>query len=116
MFDPTKPVQTRDGRKARILCADAKYRSGETITAHLLNDDGTVHVTYGYFSDGRFNKGEDDDLDLVNVNVLEKRKATLHLHYNARNGTVLGSPFKRDSSMWRYLEDIEVEYEVPADA
>ena len=24
MFDPTKPVQTRDGRKARIICRDAK--------------------------------------------------------------------------------------------
>lgn len=23
-FDPTKPVQTRDGRKARIICTDAK--------------------------------------------------------------------------------------------
>ena len=24
MFDPTKPVQCRNGRKARIICTDAK--------------------------------------------------------------------------------------------
>lgn len=30
-FDPTKPVQTRDGRKARIICMDAKHVDGEII-------------------------------------------------------------------------------------
>ena len=33
MFDPTKPVRTRDGRKARIICDDMKDIKGNiTIT------------------------------------------------------------------------------------
>jgi hypothetical protein len=56
MFDPTKPVQTRDGRKARIICTDrqdlvmpivALYRGtlprGEGVSYH--HADGTA--TYG---------------------------------------------------------------------
>jgi len=40
-FDPTKPVQTRDGRKARILYTDIK--SGYPIVA-LTTEPGGVEI------------------------------------------------------------------------
>lgn len=41
-FDPTKPVQTRDGRKARIICTDAA--SPLPIVA-LVTDKGVEYPT-----------------------------------------------------------------------
>lgn len=42
-FDPTKPVQTRDGRKARIICTD---RKGEMpIVALITSEDGTETIS-----------------------------------------------------------------------
>ena len=66
-FDPTKPVQTRDGRAARIICADRKMALG-TIVALVTNEDGSEsHIITcgdtgrrsGYTLDGPF--------DLINI-------------------------------------------------
>lgn len=63
-FDPTKPVQTRDGRKARILCTDfqadgpivaaVSYWNGEEVLVRYQNTG--IHFTARY-----------DQLDLINI-------------------------------------------------
>lgn len=56
-FDPTKPVQTRDGRKARIICTDRQYvseSSGEQWPIVALVDfkgDGK-EIFYSFRADG----------------------------------------------------------------
>lgn len=55
MFDPTKPVRTRDGRPARIICTDRKALGAAPIAALVMgvsgedlswhNEDG---IKYGY--------------------------------------------------------------------
>lgn len=72
-FDPTKPVQTRDGRPARIICTDLVSASGKSIVALAKEPFGTYagknveSVTY-YYSDGHFLPSKiDNDMDLVNV-------------------------------------------------
>jgi len=44
-FDPTKPIQTEDGRSARILCTDLNNLNWPLVVA-VKNTDGreTVHV------------------------------------------------------------------------
>ena len=67
-FDPTKPVQTRDGRKARILCTDLKGLRGDTIAAAVIcpNRD---EIAISYHPNGRYlhQSGLDHDWDLVNI-------------------------------------------------
>ena len=63
--DITKPVQTRDGCKARIVCTDVK--GDQPIAALVMNDSGEEYVYY-YYADGRvYADGTEYPLDLVNV-------------------------------------------------
>jgi hypothetical protein len=69
-FDPTKPVQTRAGRPARILCTDyAPHYYNRNILAIVTYDDGH-EVVWSYRANGSFrDNGKEDNLDLVNVPV-----------------------------------------------
>ena len=44
-FDPLKPVQTRDGRKARIICTDRKM-DGFPILALIPSHSGHMEHCY----------------------------------------------------------------------
>lgn len=61
-FDPTKPVQTRDGYKTRIICTDAK---GDYPIVALVTH-GEVEVAWAYRSDGKLGYGQQHS-DLINV-------------------------------------------------
>lgn len=65
-FDPTKPVQTRDGRKARIITTEA-HNPTYPIIALVKNKSG-VEEPNAFTLDGFFNEGSPGwALDLVNV-------------------------------------------------
>lgn len=72
MFDPKKPVQTRNGRKARVLCSDLNFPSGKTIAA-AVEGQGTycgkpTETLSLYHTDGHYLDVREDNLqDLVNV-------------------------------------------------
>lgn len=68
MIDLTKPVQTRDGRPARIICTDRKVPSFP-VGALVTESDG-LEIFRAYKENGRAPgcpPGGWDDLDLVNV-------------------------------------------------
>lgn len=66
MFDPTKPVQRRDGAKARIICTDRippctiVALIGETEEPEIYYTDGSFWTLYR--GELRYN-----EWDLVNV-------------------------------------------------
>lgn len=63
-FDPTKPVQTRDGLPARIICTDAEgLEDGPEFTIVAIVD-GEVGM---YTDEGQFISDCLDPRDLVNV-------------------------------------------------
>jgi hypothetical protein len=64
-FDPTKPVQTRDGRPARILCANVK-RSAWPIVAAVTDPDGSESVV-SYTAKGRELRLQETENDLLNA-------------------------------------------------
>jgi hypothetical protein len=69
MFDPTKPVQTRDGRDARILATDGRCEDAPLIV-EVVDHDGRWKVDVRR-ADGRATwHGPNDDL----VNAPEKRR------------------------------------------
>jgi hypothetical protein len=65
-FDPTKPVQTRDGRKARIVYTDRA--GGEWPIGALVMNENNAESCYNYDINGHFlqNKSE-HRLDLINI-------------------------------------------------
>lgn len=65
IFDPTKPVTTRDGRPARIICTDTKGTN--PIVALIMHRNG-METTLHYNPYGRW-AGGSDHADLINVVV-----------------------------------------------
>lgn len=72
-----KPVCTRDGRKARIICFDKVDK--RPIVALIL-DDGCEFV-YEYLSDGKSYNGKDDSYDLMMLP--EKKEGWIIVSKNA---------------------------------
>lgn len=65
-FDPTKPVQLRDGTPARIIATDIK-NSNYPIVAVCTSENGEEYCET-FTSEGKLlHGGTKDDLDLVNV-------------------------------------------------
>lgn len=76
-FDPTKPVQTRDGRAARIVCTDYKAINGESLCVLITAENGRESF-YSHFADGSFEKGSLSQHDLVNLP--EKREVWVNVY------------------------------------
>lgn len=64
-FDPTKPVQLRDGSPARILAVDVK-NSNYPIVAAYTSEHGE-EICEMFTSEGNYYVKGDDNMDLVNV-------------------------------------------------
>lgn len=65
MLDYTKPVRTRDGRPARVICTD-RALNDRPVIALVKMEDGHEGVC-AYTREGRYTKTFLDPLDLVNV-------------------------------------------------
>jgi hypothetical protein len=65
-LDLTKPIQTRDGRPARVLATDLNHSMGYSLTVAVGNRRG-YEITEQYPPSGRFNPDEDRPYDLINV-------------------------------------------------
>ena len=60
--NPDREVVTRDGRKVRIICTD---RKGDTpIIALVHNANDGQEYGYAFYSDGKFFRYGDEELDL----------------------------------------------------
>lgn len=82
MFDPKKPVQTRDGRSVRILATDLSLEDGGAIAA-VVQERANL---YRFQADGRRRDDAETPDDLVNipekivryVNVYDAAQMGLH--------------------------------------
>jgi hypothetical protein len=94
-FDPTKPVQTRDGRPARILCTD-KRGNGYPILALITEDSGEEFACSFTVNGHNCSDGLDGlELPCDLVNVPEKREGWINVY------PVPESPWRTPSS-WLY--------------
>ena len=62
-IDWSKPLQTKDGRSARVICSNLVNELFPICCAVM--EDGEEHA-YTYSVDGRYLKYRSNDLDLVN--------------------------------------------------
>jgi hypothetical protein len=86
-IDFTKPVQTRDGRKARILCTD---RTGGLYPVVGLVSDGRIETTTCWMRDGTHVAGEHGlPMDLINVPPPKKKvKVMVEIRRDIADGEV----------------------------
>lgn len=89
MTDLSKPVETRDGRKVRVLTTEVnspKY----SVAAVVTEKDGTEGV-HTYTMDGFYYEDKEvDALDLVNV----PNKRTVYVNvYSSPIGLIIGSGY-----------------------
>jgi hypothetical protein len=69
MFDPTKPVQTRDGRKARIICSDRKHPGGQLLLVSLITNSNGVEEVSLHAMNGSVLAISEHHNDLINIPV-----------------------------------------------
>lgn len=100
-FDPTKPVQTRGGLKARIICTD-RVSSGDLwpILA-LIGWNKTEEVVQSYRKDGTSGSSKEADYDLINVPV--KTSTWQNVYANAQSGSRDTYPTKEGADAMRAL-------------
>lgn len=75
------PVQTRNGRKTRIICFDAKDEDYPIIALSEVNG---VEEVFRYTSEGKWHIDSDESLDLVMVP--EKHEGWINIYYNTDIG------------------------------
>ena len=77
-----KPVCTRDGRKARIICFDSN--GGRPIVALVTECDDEEEIPYKYHCDGSYNcQSIPSDYDLMMLS--EKKEGYVNLYPNCNN-------------------------------
>lgn len=90
-FDPIKPVQTRDGRQARIICLD--YNGHQPIIALVQDGPGGRDLLHYFSANGQFytESERQDRFDLVNVPEEHTREVWINFY---SDGEVVAVPTK----------------------
>ena len=112
-----KPVCTRDGRKARIICFDAKGMH-QPIIALITQDNGIEYIET-YYSDGRFNDDSNSQSDYDLMMLPEKKEGWINIYrageINCKPGMTvfatkeLAEKYKYDDGP--YVDTIKIEWE-----
>lgn len=77
-----KPVCTRDGRKARIICFDAKRKDGKNIMALIPSKEyPEFEDLVAYLNNGNYHGGHENDGDLMMLP--EKKEGWIIIHKEA---------------------------------
>ena len=99
-----KPVRTRDGRKARIICFDRE--SVASIVALIMDNNGREEI-HSYYEDGKSARTQEYRYDLMMLP--EKRKGWINVHQYDVYKTKEEAEAKV-SDKANYLTTIEIEY------
>ena len=90
MFDPTKPIQTRDGRKARILATDLNDSMNFPLVVAVTGTNGYEFV-YTYREGGKVMVDIERDDDLFNVP--ETKTVYVSMHQNPNGNGIVGNQY-----------------------
>ena len=103
-----KPVCTRNGRKARIICFDAKC-ADTPIVALVTRNDG--EILFRYYRDGRLSDNKDSVTDLMMLP--EKKEGWANIYRSQIYNTLekAKEAYKRTCNDDNYLQTIKIEWE-----
>ena len=99
--NPSKKVVTRDGRKARIICTDAK--TPYPIIALVESTDGTTEQLLSFIKNGKYfdNRSNAEDLFFAP----EKHEGWVNIYKN-----------ERDYYFWKFIYPKKTDAEAVADS
>lgn len=110
-----KPVCTRDGRKARIICFDAKRKDGKNIMALIPSKEYPgFEDLVAYPNNGNYHGGHENDGDLMMLP--QKKEGWINLCKNNHGDTLAIGVFpSREEAVSNcppsYLSTIKIEWE-----
>ena len=109
--NPSRKVVTRDGRKVRIVCTDAK---GNFSIIALVETYGNTDSVFRFKENGHFYNDTEDSRDLFFA--LEKREGWINLFQDSTDNEIYCSkvyPTKEKAmdSMGAFYATIKVEWE-----
>jgi len=108
-FNPTKPIQTRDGKPARILCIDAR---GDLPIVALVGAPGESEYVQRYTADGCAYLGQrgtpSSRLDLINVP--EKRVLHVWVNVHSDEDVVIGYSSVDLAEQWARRDRVSCVY------
>lgn len=101
-----KPVCTRDGRKARIICFDAKFpKTGNIVT--LVEKENGEEVTLYHYDDGHCSIGRGYDLMMLP----EKKEGWVNLYDDIPIYDTKEEALSRRSKIRGLIDTIKVSWE-----
>ena len=102
-----KPVCTRDGKKARILCYDLKGAEYPIVVA-VETRDRFAESIFGYDKNGRFDHDTENNNDLMMLP--EKKEGWVNVYkdsvYDTKDEALIGRSEIRD-----YIDTIKISWE-----
>lgn len=113
-FDPTKPVQTRDGRKARVICTDFRdpKRPIVAVITRAFAEDGEYLQTFKADGTDLSHDKSPDDL----VNVPEKARVWIEIVRSVRAQGWEPRLFEYEPSRGAWtIATVPVEVDLPED-
>ena len=90
LANPSRKVVTRDGRKVRIICTDAKSRY--PVIALAENHDGTTEQFLTLTKNGKYFEGSPNSNDLYFAP--EKHEGWLNIYRSESGFYLRGNPYK----------------------
>ena len=106
-FDPTKPVQTRDGRAARIICTD-RAGNDDTIVALITSLHGTESIIQCKLG-GKVYFTSDSPADLINIPTKRKIKYWVSIYKDSLHGRTDDKMYGAKDILAR--KEVEIEFE-----
>lgn len=110
-----KPVCTRDGRKARIICFDAKRKDGKNIMALIPSKEyPEFEDLVAYPNNGNYHGGHENDGDLMMLP--QKKEGWINIYKDFEDTVCCAYLTKEDALKNRSIEDgyittIKIEWE-----
>lgn len=110
-----KPVCTRDGRKARIICFDAKRKDGKNIMALIPDKEYPgFEDLVAYPNNGNYHGGHDNDGDLMMLP--QKKEGWVNVYNSLGVITFSHNPYDTKEEAMKdkgkyYVDTVKIEWE-----
>ena len=86
--NPNRKVVTRDGRRARIICTDAKCEYPLVALITICDEDDVYEIIESYTKDGCCSYGQQDSIDLFFAP--EKQEGWVNIYADIENNSYVG--------------------------
>lgn len=103
-----KPVCTRDGRKARIICFDRKGK--QPIIALVIQDNGEEFIE-NYHLNGRFNVDDTFENDKDLMMLPEKKDGWVNVYSNCLGGPYESKEYALKQKMKDCIDTVKISWE-----